>query len=87
LTPLGGYVKPSREMLTNPPFWWCRDGMRVPDPEEQPTLTVAEAAKLLRVSRDTLYAAVDRGEVPAFRWGRRIVIPTAALRALLHLSE
>lgn len=35
-------------------------------------LTVVEAAELLRVNRDTLYAAINRGEVPHFRIGRII---------------
>jgi excisionase family DNA binding protein len=46
-------------------------------------LTVPEAAALLRVSERTYYAAAARGEVPAIRIGRRLVVPGAALERLL----
>lgn len=60
--------------------------MRFPNPEDQPTLTVVEAAALLGVGRDSLYAAIDRGEVPSLRIGRRLVVPTAALRRLVGID-
>ena len=45
-----------------------------PDTEVQ-ILTVPEAAKLLRVNRNTLYDAIKRGEVPGVqRVGRSIRI-------------
>jgi excisionase family DNA binding protein len=46
-------------------------------------LTVPEAAQLLRVGERSVYAAVHRGELPAVRIGRRIVLPGAALQRLL----
>ncbi|CAN0577268.1 unnamed protein product, partial [Laminaria digitata] len=42
-------------------------------------LTVAEAAKAMRVDQKTLYTAVNDGLVPARRVGRRIVILRQAL--------
>ena len=42
-------------------------------------LTVPEAAKLLRVSRNLAYDLVARGELPSLRLGRVIRIPTQAL--------
>lgn len=50
------------------------------------TLTVAEAAACLGISRNTAYDAVRRGTVPSIRVGRRILIPTQALEALLCLD-
>ena len=50
---------------------------------ERLTLTVVEAADLLGVSRNSLYEAVRRGEVPHLRIGRRIVIPRRQLEGLL----
>jgi excisionase family DNA binding protein len=47
-------------------------------------LTVPEAAQLLGVSARTYYAAAARGEVPAIRVGRRLVVPGAQLRRLLE---
>lgn len=41
------------------------------------TMTVDEAAALIGVSRNTLYEAIRRGEVPHLRMGRRIIIPKA----------
>jgi excisionase family DNA binding protein len=32
--------------------------------------TVKEMAAILKVSTDTIYAAIDRGELPALRMGR-----------------
>jgi excisionase family DNA binding protein len=60
--------------------------VNVPDPRERPTLTVTEAAAMLGIGRQTYYEAVARGEVPAIRIGRRIVVPTAALRAFLEME-
>jgi excisionase family DNA binding protein len=50
-------------------------------------LTVPEAAELLRVGERSIYAAVHRGELPAVRIGRRIVLPGAALERLLGGRE
>lgn len=70
---------PMTEPMTDEPLI----AAAVPDPAKRPTLTVPEAARLLRIGRDAAYAAVDRGDVPSFRLGRRIVVPTAKLLAML----
>ena len=54
---------------------------------DRDVLTVPEAARALRVSPRTYYAAAARGEVPAVRIGRRLVVPGAALKRLLEGSE
>ncbi len=46
------------------------------------TYTVAEAARVLRISRALAYELVRREELPSIRLGRRIVIPASALTAL-----
>jgi excisionase family DNA binding protein len=46
-------------------------------------LTVREAAKLLRVGRNQLYQAVERGQLRAVRIGRSIRIPKQTLLDLL----
>jgi excisionase family DNA binding protein len=48
------------------------------------TYTVTEAAGVLGISRALAYELVARGELPSIRLGRRIVVPAAALRALLE---
>jgi excisionase family DNA binding protein len=50
------------------------------------TLTVGEAAKLLRLSRAFIYELVARGELPSIRLGRRIVIPRIAIERILSDS-
>lgn len=56
------------------------------DPSTSPTTTIDEAAQLLGVSRNSAYAAVKAGELPSIRIGRRLLIPTAALRRMLMLD-
>ena len=46
-------------------------------------LSVDDAAYLLHISRGLAYELVARGELPAIRLGRRIVIPRVALEELL----
>jgi excisionase family DNA binding protein len=48
------------------------------------TLTVAEAAKLLGISRGTAYECVRTGEIPSVNFGRRVLIPRRRLEALLN---
>jgi excisionase family DNA binding protein len=54
--------------------------------EPRLTLTVTEAAKLLRLSRAFTYELVARGELPSVRLGRRIVIPRVAIERILNDS-
>lgn len=42
-------------------------------------LSVQEAAKLLCIGRNTLYAMLREHRLPAVRLGRRILIPRASL--------
>jgi excisionase family DNA binding protein len=50
---------------------------------DRQTLTVEEAAALLGIGRNSAYQAVARGELPALRLGRRLLIPRAALERRL----
>lgn len=59
----------------------------IPDPADRPVLSVEEAGAILGLGRSAAYAAVERGEIPTIRFGRRLVVPTAALRRLLQLDE
>ena len=47
------------------------------------TISVEEAADLLGISRRSAYRAAASGELPAVRLGRRLRVPSAALRQLL----
>ena len=50
-------------------------------------LTAREAALLLRLSRDSLYAAANRGDIPHRRVGRRMLFSRVALMAWLQGSS
>jgi len=58
----------------------------VPLPEESPTLTVNEARVFYRLSRSLMYDAIRAGEIPSIRVGRRVLVPTAAMRRHLGLD-
>jgi excisionase family DNA binding protein len=53
---------------------------------DRQVLTVSEAANVLRLSRAFTYELVARGEIPAVRLGRRIMIPGVAIDRLLENS-
>jgi hypothetical protein len=53
---------------------------------EDMTVSVEDAGLLLGLSRGGAYVAVGKGEIPSFRIGHRIRVPTAALRAMLKLE-
>lgn len=57
------------------------------NPEDRPTLSVDEYAEVMEVGRSTVYASITAGEVPVIRVGRRIRIPTAAVRRMLQLDS
>jgi excisionase family DNA binding protein len=48
------------------------------------TCTVPEAGKILGLGRNSAYEAARNGELPTIRFGRRIVVPKAALKRLLE---
>ena len=50
------------------------------------TFSVEEVAQLLGLSRSAVYEAIARGDIPALRFGRRIVIARDALDRLLANS-
>ncbi len=51
------------------------------------TLSVEEAGELLGISRRSAYRAAARVELPTLRLGRRFVVPTPKLLAMLGLEE
>ena len=58
----------------------------VPEATNQPTMQVDDVAKALGLSRAAAYNGVQTGEIPSIRIGRRIVVPTAAVRRMLQLD-
>jgi excisionase family DNA binding protein len=53
-------------------------------PARRATCTVEEAAQRLGVSRNHAYAAVQRGEIPAVRVGRRWLVLNAPFERMLE---
>jgi len=59
----------------------------VPSPEDQPTLNLwPETGRILGLSKQSVYGAAERGDIPTIRIGRRLLVPTAAVRRMLHLD-
>lgn len=58
----------------------------LPDPKTEPTISVPRAGAIFGLSRPSAYEAAKRGDIPTIRMGRRIVVPTAKLLAMLGLE-
>ncbi len=54
---------------------------------DSPVITVAEAAAILRISRNSAYEAVRRGEIPSIRIGRLLRIPRTAILKMVGAAE
>ncbi len=54
--------------------------------ETKMVYTVDEVAEVLGLSRNTVYEAVHRKEIPSIKIGRRIIIPKRALEEALSLA-
>jgi excisionase family DNA binding protein len=50
-------------------------------------LTVDETARYLRISRALAFEAIHRGDLPAIRVGRRLLVPRVRLMAWLRGTE
>lgn len=53
----------------------------------QATCSIETAARCLRIGRSTAYAAARDGSLPTVRLSKRLLVPTAKLRAMLGLGE
>ncbi|MGH3585306.1 MAG: excisionase family DNA-binding protein [Pseudonocardia sp.] len=61
---------------------------RIPDPQEQPTITVPEAGALLGLGQSASYKAAHRGEIPFIQVGRALKVPTAKFnREVLGIAD
>jgi excisionase family DNA binding protein len=54
------------------------------EPVKRSTYDVEEAARILGIGRSAAYEGIRRGEIPALRIGKRLVVPHAALERLLE---
>lgn len=60
--------------------------MEKPFQSNETTLSVQEAARVLRIGRNAAYEAVQRGEIPSIRIGRLIRVPRVALDRMLEAA-
>ncbi len=52
--------------------------------EEEPLVySPNETRKLLKISRGLMYEAINTGQIPSIRIGRRLLVPRSALEKLL----
>jgi excisionase family DNA binding protein len=49
-------------------------------------LTVVEVAGVLRIGRNAAYEAIQRGQIPCVRLGRRVLVPKAALMEMIGIG-
>ena len=52
--------------------------------DDKLTLTVPETAKRLGIGKNLAYDAIRRGEIPSIRVGHRLLVPVAALEAMMR---
>lgn len=50
---------------------------------EPATVSVAQAAALLGLSKDTVYRAINRGDLAAIKFGRAVQIPRHVIDRLI----
>lgn len=59
------------------------------DPATTPTVPLwpFTGREVLGISKNSTYAAAAAGQIPTLRLGKRLVVPTAALRRMLQLDD
>jgi excisionase family DNA binding protein len=60
---------------------------RQPVAAENEMLNITEAATFLRLTKSTIYSKVCRGEIPAFKTGRRLYFDKVELTAWIRSSR
>jgi len=55
--------------------------------ELPPTISVERAGQILGISRRSAYRAAARGDLPTFKVGRRLLVPTLRLLDLLGVPD
>lgn len=56
-------------------------------PDESLTLSVAETAKMLGLSRASAYQAIHTGQIPGIKLGRRVFVPRVALNRMISKAD
>ena len=53
----------------------------------RPTMTVEEMGRVLGIGRRQAYEAVNRGDIPSIRLGKRILISTRVIQDILNTGS
>ena len=61
--------------------------MGISNQSDSLVLTPIETARLLRISRGTVYEQIRLGVIPSIRMGRKILVPRAALMKMLEEAK
>jgi excisionase family DNA binding protein len=51
------------------------------------TMTIEQAGELLGLPRSSAYRAAAKGELPTWRFGRRLLVPTLRLLSMLGVDN
>ncbi len=51
--------------------------------DERKTVSVTQAARQIGIGRNLAYEGIRRGEIPAIKIGKRLLVPVAALERML----
>lgn len=54
--------------------------------KDTPVMSVEEAGELLGLGRTAAYESIRRNEIPHLRFGRRIIVPRAAVLKMLEAA-
>jgi len=76
-------TSPINQLLGEPAALSCKVALTEQLSGEGLTLTPREVAELLKIGQATVYAAIRSHQIPSIRFGKRILIPRAALMKLL----
>ena len=63
-----------------------QEGLTIEALRGRHTCSIEDAAAALGVGRSTAYAAAREGSLPTLRLGRRLLVPTAKLLAMLGVE-
>ena len=55
--------------------------------KDKKVVTPLEACQILGISKNLCYEAIRRGEIPAIRIGKRLLVPIVALDQMLGINN
>ena len=74
---------PKRNNVVEQPLRRAKEIFEVKRDSECRTVSVEDAGRILGLSRGSAYAAARDGTLPTIRFGKRLLVPKAALDRLL----